>query len=58
MGEYQPTELDKQKENHHRLVSICGKYRTVHMKDGETKTFVGKRAWKKWASENDYITDF
>jgi hypothetical protein len=58
MGEYQPTELDELKEKHHRLTSICGKYRTVHMKNGEVKTFVGKREWEKWASQNDYITDF
>lgn len=52
------TSLDTRKENTSRLVSICGKYWTVRTVNGETLEFVGKRAFDKWAKNNDYLTDF
>lgn len=57
-GEYKPTAIDEKKKNSNRLVSICGKYRTVMMVDGTMVELVGKRQWDKWAKENDYVTDF
>lgn len=52
------TLIDTQKENTNRLVSICGKYRTIRAVNGETITLVGLRQWNKWTKNNDYVTDF
>lgn len=57
-GVYTPTNLDAKKAVSNRLTSICGKYYTVRTSSGETLEFVGKRAFDKWASSNDYMTDF
>ncbi|MGB0861412.1 MAG: hypothetical protein ACPGXZ_00760 [Saprospiraceae bacterium] len=55
---YQETEIDKIKKQSNRLVSICGKYRTVIMANGEMVELIGKRQWDKFAKNNDYVTDF
>ena len=52
------TSIDTIKENSNRLISICGKFRTVILKSGEQIELVGKRQWDKWAKNNDYVTDF
>ena len=57
-GEYIPTCVDVAKEASNRLVSICGKYYTVILASGEMLEIVGKRAWNKWAKDNEYTTDF
>ena len=54
------TSIDREKkETRYLLNSICGKYYNVF--DNEAKKnieIVGKRAFDKWAKNNDYKTDF
>ena len=55
---YEPTEVDAAKKISNRLTSICGKFYTVILANGEQLNITGKRAWNKWSKENDYVTDF
>ena len=57
-GEYKETSIDEAKKNNNRLVSICGKFRTVDLINGERITLTGKREWDKWSKNNTYVTDF
>jgi hypothetical protein len=57
-GEYTPTSIDTLKACNNRLTSVCGKYYTVITTSGEMLEFVGKRAFNKWAKNNEYVTDF
>jgi len=54
------TSIDREKrETRYLLTSICGKYYTVW--DNEAKQnieIVGRRSFDKWASRNEYMTDF
>lgn len=52
------TSIDRSKRASNRLTSICGKYYTVITKEGKQLDFVGRRSFDKWASTNDYMTDF
>lgn len=52
------TSIDRDKKVSNRLISICGKYYTVITKEGEQLDFIGRKAFDKWASTNDYMTDF
>ena len=56
--EIMKTSIDTMKEKSNRLISICGKFRTVILKSGEKIELVGKRQWDKWSKNNDYVTDF
>lgn len=57
-GPYQETEIDRQKKISNRLISIIGKYYTIMTPNGEQINIIGKRAFKTWATKNDYVTDF
>ena len=52
------TSIDTIKENSNRLTSICGKFRTVILKNGQQIELVGKRQRDKFAKNNEYVTDF
>jgi len=55
---YVPTQVDELKFTSNRLVSICGRFYTVILTNGEKLSITGKRDWNKWANNNDYVTDF
>ena len=57
-GNYNETSVDVKKSVSNRLVSICGKYYTIISKTNEMIELVGKRAFDKWARNNEYVTDF
>ena len=57
-GEYKSTAIDAAKSKSNLLESICGKYYTITMADGTRVDLVGKRAFDKWAKNNEYMTNF
>lgn len=57
-GQYQETLIDEKKKSNNRLVSVCGKYYTVITESGSQIDIVGKSNFNKWASKNEYVTDF
>ena len=59
VGTYNSTSNDKEKAESNRLTCIDGKYKTVWIAaKGESLTIIGKRAWNKWAKNNEYVCDF
>jgi hypothetical protein len=59
-GEYKETIIDlRKKESPFLLTSIIGKYYNVWDNTNKKNIeIVGRRNFDKWASQNEYLTDF
>lgn len=57
-GTYKKTSNDYKKEITNKLISIDGNIYCIDLVNGDRLTITGKRNFKSWAKENDYVTDF